>query len=182
MKLNVKLSGSEAVRRQLLRIGAQAAQKALDKTVVEVEDYVRREAGQHTRTGALFASVDKHRTPDGWEIFHDLQRAPHAMFVHWGTRPHVIRPTGSSLASQRELYGPGGSQRGLTAAGRLKPMPGGRKLVLRFPVGGGFRFAQFVNHPGYKGDPWMVRAAALAPAIFTRHVQDQINRLSAPGA
>lgn len=150
MKLDVKLTGAEAVRRQLLRIGAQAAQKALDKTVVEVQDYVMREAGQHTRTNALFSSVDKRRTPGGWEVFHDLQRAPHAVFVHWGTRPHVIRPR--------------------------------TKRTLRWPSGGQFAFAKEVRHPGYKGDRWMVRAAQLAPALFARHVQDQINRLSAPGA
>jgi hypothetical protein len=33
--------------------------------------------------------------PEGesaWIIDHNLQHAPHALFVHFGTRPHVIRP------------------------------------------------------------------------------------------
>ena len=84
-------------------------------------------------------SVYKRRLPDGWEIGHDLQVAPEALFVHWGTRPHKIKPK--------------------------------RKKALRWPAGGQFAFAKSVNHPGYKGDSWLVRAAALAPAVFDRHVQ-----------
>lgn len=175
MKLDVKLTGAEAVRRQLLRLGAQSTQKALDKTVVDVEAYVMREAGQHTRTGALFASVDKRRIPGGWEVFHDLQRAPHAVFVHWGTKPHVIRPkAGGAYKAYKDADGKT-RRKGIPAGGRAR-------VALRWPSGGQFAFAKEVHHPGYKGDPWMVRAAQLAPALFARHVQDQINRLSSPGA
>jgi hypothetical protein len=47
--------------------------------------------------------------------------------VHWGTRPHKIRPK--------------------------------TKKALRWAQGGAFQFAREVNHPGYRGDPWMIRAA-----------------------
>lgn len=182
MKLDVQLTGTEAVRRQLLRIGAQATQKALDKTVVEVEAYVMREAGQHTKTGALFASVDKRRIPGGWEVFHDLQRAPHAVFVHWGTGLHgpkgkkyKIEPkAGGTYKSYKDIDGKT-VRKGIHAGGRAR-------VALRWPSGGAFRFARLVMHPGIEGDPWMVRAAQRAPALFARHVQDQINRLSATGA
>lgn len=56
-------------------------------------------------------------------------------------------------------------------AHKIKPK---RKRVLRWPAGGKFAFAQGVNHPGYKGDPWMVRAAAQAPMIFERHLQARL--------
>lgn len=52
------------------------------------------------------------------------------------------------------------------------------KKALRWPVGGKFVFAREVHHPGYKGDPWMVRAAAEAPRIFERHVAAQIARIN----
>lgn len=46
------------------------------------------------------------------------------------------------------------------------------KKALRWPVGSKFRFSRKgVKHPGYKGDPWLRRAAAEAPAIFRRHLE-----------
>ena len=47
-----------------------------------------------------------------------------------------------------------------------------KKRVLRWASGGaGFVFARGVQHPGYRGDAWMVRAAARAPLMFDRHLQ-----------
>lgn len=45
-----------------------------------------------------------------------------------------------------------------------------KRKILRWPAGSGYAFARKVNHPGYAGDAWLVRAAAQAPAIFSRHV------------
>jgi hypothetical protein len=71
-------------------------------------------------------------------IYHDQQIAPHALFVHWGTRSHPITP--------RE------------------------KKVLRYTSGSGagtkFVFSRFVQHPGYKGDPWLVDGVNKAVALF----------------
>ena len=146
MNLTVNVTGTEEVRRKLLAIGKDAARQALAATAEEVEEYVSKEAGKHTKTGALFRSVYKKRIADGWEIGHDLRVAPQALWVHWGTRPHVIRPK--------------------------------NKKALRWPGGGKFFFAKKVNHPGYKGDPWLVRAAQQAPAIFKRHVEAHIARIA----
>ena len=41
-----------------------------------------------------------------------------------------------------------------------------KKKALRWVGGGGFRFAKSVNHPGYKGDPWLVKAAEQAAREF----------------
>lgn len=151
LPIKVNVSGLESVRRQLIQIGSAGAQMALDQTAEDVEDYVRQEAAKHNRTGALVASIDKQRIPGGWEVFHDLQRAPEALFVHWGTKPHVIKPKGRAA---------------------------GGKNALRWSAGGAFKFAGKVNHPGYKGDPWMVRAAAKAPLIFQKHVEDYLARIN----
>lgn len=140
MKLTARLEGAERVRAQLLRIAAVGA-RALDRTVVQVEDYVEGESAKHNRTGKLVASIYKRRLgPQAWEVGHDPRVAPHATFVHWGARPHDIRPK--------------------------------RKKALRWPAGSAFAFARRVHHPGYKGDAWLVRAAAQAPAIFERHVRE----------
>ncbi len=143
MKLQVNLTGAKEVREQLLRIG-QSPALALARTAEELEEVIEAQAGKHSKTGALVRSIYKRRQGEGWELGHDLQVAPHALFVHWGARPHVIRPK--------------------------------NKRALRWPSGGQFRFAKEVNHPGNKADPWLTRAAALAPSIFARHVQALISK------
>ena len=93
MQLTINVAGTEQVRRMLLQIGSRATALALAQTAEQVERYVHAQAGKHTKTGALARSVDKRRLPGGaWEVFHDLQVAPQAKWVHWGTKPHVIRP------------------------------------------------------------------------------------------
>ena len=145
MRLSVDLDGADAVRRTLERIGRDAAPRALAATAEDVEEYAGTEAGKHTKGGALFRSTDKRRDGEAWIVENDLQVAPHALFVHWGTKPHVIRPR--------------------------------RKKALRWAAGGAFVFARGVKHPGYKGDPWLVRAAAQAPLIFARHVAAALDRI-----
>lgn len=143
MRFTQDLSGTEAIRRKLEQIGGKLAKRALAETAEEIEENVGEWAGRHTRpggTGALFRSIVARPLGDGsqWEIGHDLQVAPHVLFVHWGTRPHKIKPK--------------------------------NKKMLRFPVGGKFAFAREVNHPGYRGDPWLAEQAAEAPKIFERRV------------
>lgn len=143
MKFTQDLSGTDAIRRKLEQIGDRMAKRALAETAEEIEENVSEWAGRHTKpggTGALFRSIVARPLGDGsqWEIGHDLQVAPHALFVHWGTRPHKIKPK--------------------------------NKKMLRFPVGGKFAFAREVNHPGYKGDPWLAEQAAEAPKIFERRI------------
>ena len=143
MKFTQDLAGTDAIRRKLEQIGDNLAKRALAETAEEIEENIGEWAGRHTKpggTGALFRSIVARPLGDGsqWEIGHDLQVAPHALFVHWGTRPHKIKPK--------------------------------NKKMLRFPVGGKFAFAREVNHPGYRGDPWLAEQAAAAPKIFERRV------------
>lgn len=98
---------------------------------------------RHTKTGALRQSLYNRAIPGGREIGNDPDRAPHAVFVHWGTRPHDIRPK--------------------------------EKKALRWAGPGGFVFAKFVRHPGYKGDAYMAKAAREAvrrmSEIVARHLR-----------
>jgi hypothetical protein len=147
MNLNIDVRGDDRVRAMLARISDQLAQRALAATAVEAEDYIEEAAGRHTKTGALFQSIYKNRIrPLAWELGHNRQQAPHALFVHWGTRPHVIKPAA--------------------------------KKALRWAGPAGFRFARAVNHPGYRGDPWLRRAAREAPRNFEAHVAQQLRSLS----
>lgn len=142
MKITTKINAIADARAQFQRIGALPA-RALAATAEQVEvDFLEPFAARHHGKAHSFGrSITKVRLADGWLVGNDSQVAPAAIFVHWGTRPHKILPK--------------------------------RKTVLRWPsagAGGGFVFARGVNHPGYKGDPWAVRAAAEAPRIFAQHL------------
>lgn len=106
MNITVSVTGTERVRAMLERIGARLGAQALSQTAVEIEDYIEKEASRHNKSGALVQSIYKARTPGGgWEIGHDTRRAPHAVFVHFGTKAHAIRPT-----NKRALRWAGGGQ------------------------------------------------------------------------
>ena len=152
--IRVTLTGTEAIRAQFARLEQIAQGAALARTAADVERLVEREADKHTKTGALFQSVYSRKITGGYEIGHDLQRAPHALFVHWGTKPHVIRPKDRKV---------------LRWASDGKSYPSSAR-------GDFFIFAREVHHPGYKGDPWLKRAAAEAPRIFARHVENLIRK------
>lgn len=115
MKIKATITGVPEVRRELQRI-ASLPRLALDRTAVDIEDYVEAEAGKHNRHGRLVGSIYKRRVGDGWEIGHDPRVAPHAVFVHWGTRPHDIRPKhkkalrwpgGGAFAFAKRVHHPG---------------------------------------------------------------------------
>jgi hypothetical protein len=91
--ISVNITGDAEVRAMLAQIDAIGKSQALALTAVDVEAYVRQEADKHTKTGALIQSVFSRKESDSaYRVGHDLQRAPHALFVHWGAKPHVIVP------------------------------------------------------------------------------------------
>lgn len=91
MAIHVHIDGLGAAELRL-KASAGAVQHALDVTAVKVENLVEVGAGKHAKTGVLERSIFKQRIQGGWEVGHDSQVAPHARFVHDGTRPHVILP------------------------------------------------------------------------------------------
>lgn len=138
--LNINLTGTESVFAKFKALDDALKSKVVTRLAEAVYDDVEQAVDKHTKTGTLFQSLRLKKVSDGYEIYHDLQRAPHALFVHWGTKPHVIKPKD--------------------------------KKSLRWPSGNGFVFAKFVKHPGYKGDPYMDRAATNAPRHFEQIIRD----------
>lgn len=133
--LTITTTGIEGVQQALARI-VPNSENAVLQLAERIHELARAGADRHTNTGALIRSIGHgpRRIPGGWEIGHDRQTAPHAVFVHWGTKPHTIKPK--------------------------------KRKMLRFAAGGSFAFARFVRHPGYKGDPWLVKAADQALREF----------------
>ena len=108
-------------------------------------DEAQRGAGRHNKTGALFQSLYNRAIPKGREVGHDPSRAPHAVFVQLGTRPHEIRPK--------------------------------NKKALRWASGGKFFFAGKVNHPGYRGDAYLLTAETAAIRAFAAILDDYLRGL-----
>lgn len=49
-------------------------------------------AASHSKTGVLLQSLFNRAVPNGRAVGHDIDRAPQALWVNLGTRPHDIRP------------------------------------------------------------------------------------------
>lgn len=143
MRLRIQVSGERQAFDRIQRAGEEARRRALRDTAQAVFDRMRQGAAAHTKrgsTGALYRSLRMRADgPDAYVIGHDPRVAPHAKFVMYGARPHLIRPN--------------------------------RKKALRWVAGNRFVFARVVKHPGYKGDPYIVRAARDAPRAFAERVQ-----------
>lgn len=133
--IEINVEGLDAIRQEFARLVPEVQQRVLNGMAQVAFDTAQRQADTHTKTGALARSLRLRPEGDSsWIIDHNLQAAPHAVFVHWGSRPHAIRPS--------------------------------KKKVLRWAGSNGFIFARFVNHPGYAGDPWLVKAADEAVRQF----------------
>jgi hypothetical protein len=89
--IRINLSNPDVVR----QLGAQAVaaqRRALAKTGDAIFDILYAQADTHTKTGALIRSLEYNFNGRVYSIYHNLRTAPHALFVHWPTRAHVIRP------------------------------------------------------------------------------------------
>lgn len=127
MAIQIRVNGIDAANDQLRSL-PEAIEASVIRQMAQIAyDSAERGADAHTKTGAMRQSLFARAIPKGREVGHDLQRAPHALFVQFGTRPHVIEPS--------------------------------KKKALRWPSGGAFAFAKRVNHPGYRGDAYLARAA-----------------------
>jgi hypothetical protein len=90
--INVSVTGTERIKAVFAQLDNAVKNKIIRQTANDVKDYVEQQADTHTKTGALARSVYISRISDGYEIGHDERMAPYAKFVHWGTKPHVIKP------------------------------------------------------------------------------------------
>lgn len=138
--MKIELTGEKEIRAAFAALVPRIQEKAVARLAQKVFSDVVDGADSHTKTGSLHQSVQLRKTAaTEYVVYHDSQIAPYWRFVHWGAKPHVIRPN--------------------------------RKKVLRWPSGNGFMFAKFVNHPGYKGDPYMVKAMQNAPRYFEQIIK-----------
>lgn len=177
--LQVQVTGTDAMRAKLQRVGDALPKQALASTAVEVEGYVEREAGKHNKTGALVRSIYKTPVPGGWEIGHDLQHAKHALFFHTGTGLHGPKAQKFEIRAKNKRalhyakdgvfwfwFGPKSPQEQAVIRKWVREKSGASSRVM-------FRWPK---NPGMKKDAWMERAAAIAPKLFQQHVETLLNK------
>lgn len=137
--IEITPEGLDRIRAEFARLVPETQRQVLRGLAQVAFDTAQDQVDTHTKTGALARSLRlKSDGAGGWIVGHDRQMAPHAPFVHWGTRAHVIRPR-----DKKALRWPAG--RGSSTA---------------------FVFARWVHHPGYEGDAWLVKAADEAVRQF----------------
>jgi hypothetical protein len=163
--IRVEIAGLDAVETRLLELPKEIESKVLRYFADFVHEKALDRADKHTQTGALFQSLYSKPIPHGYEIGNDPQRAPHAVFVHWGTRPHIIM--GKPVTPYKVYPKPPNKILG----GIFAPFYVKRQKTLRWAAGGKFIFANTVKHPGYKGDPYLADAAREAIRNFDAIVQ-----------
>jgi hypothetical protein len=94
MTLFVRFQGLTEATGTLRQLPAHLERTTINRMAQVAYDEAQKGAGRHTKPGggALFQSLFNRPIPKGREVGHDLARAPHAVFVLFGTRPHEIRP------------------------------------------------------------------------------------------
>lgn len=92
MAIQVRINGVDALKGQLLELPKMLEASVLQQMSQIAYDKAQEGAGRHFKTGALFRSLYNRSIPNGREVGHDPQAAPHALFVIFGTKPHRIYP------------------------------------------------------------------------------------------
>jgi hypothetical protein len=94
--MKVELFGTQQIRDTFRGFVPKVQNLALARLSYRLWEDIKRDVGKHTKpgddTGKMEQSLTQERFENGFRIFNDLTRAPHARFVHWGTKPHEIKP------------------------------------------------------------------------------------------
>ena len=95
MSIELEISGIEGIgliRRALINLVPGLKKEIIHRLANAAHGYAQDGADAHTKTGALARSIKLEKRGEGYAVVQDEQVAPHGRFVHWGTRPHEIRP------------------------------------------------------------------------------------------
>lgn len=130
------------------RVAGRTVQGAIRKMINAVRRHVRAAAKPHRRTGRLSSNVRVYFTGQGMDFVGRVKAAgPVAHLIIGGVRPHQIR-TRHVMA----LRGPG----------RAAPVIG---------------FAQAVQHPGFRADPFFARGVSDASADMQQIIEQAADRM-----
>lgn len=136
--ISVNQSGFDAIRRSLLRIAPEVRREVVAEFAQEVYVKAQDAADVHTQTGRLVRSLKKRKLNNGEKI---------DIYHDTQIAPHAF------------FVHWGTSPHVITP---------NTKKALRWAGAGGFHFAKIVHHPGYRGDPYLVKAREAVAHSFNR--------------
>lgn len=165
--IKIDISGDKAIQETFKQFIPKVQKQALAKLGAAIHDDVKERIGKHTKSGALEQSLRVIKSDSEFVIYNDLQRAPYAKYVHWPTRPHLIKAKNKKAlkfvgkdGKPWMFFGPKSPQEQALIRKWRDKKAFGTRLFFKWPM-----------HPGWRGDPWYRDAAAEAPALFARIVQ-----------
>ena len=92
MPISVRTSGVAETVRALQGYPPHVETRTIERLSQVTFDEASRGAGRHNKTGALLQSLYNRAITKGRAVGHDPQRAPHAVFVNFGSNAHTIKP------------------------------------------------------------------------------------------
>ena len=95
--IEISIDGEDELSNKLTRLVETRGglPRVLEVFADRIFNYALEGAGKHSKSGWLVRSLGSGAAKTGdleYQISHDLQAAPQALFVNFGTRPHEIRP------------------------------------------------------------------------------------------
>lgn len=92
MMNNISVNGLKEIQATFKKIDEQYHEDILKELTSFAYNKTKEKASKHNVTGKMERSVF-HRFKNGEGLVGvDLQKAPYALFVHFGTKPHTIEP------------------------------------------------------------------------------------------
>lgn len=134
--LGISISGTEEVKLKLKHYHEQFTEHLIRRLTQEVHEEAVKNASVHTKTGTMENNIALKVKGTHGEVYVEDE----GMLVNWRGKP-----TNYALFVH---FG--------TRPHTILPK---KRQALRFGNGGAFKFAKSVEHPGYKGDPFMYNAA-----------------------
>ena len=92
MTFSMKLTGVVGATRMVRDVPIALKKNVITSLAADVYALALVGAKSHSKSGKLVASLVNRPVPNGRAVEHDPLRAPHAVYVHYGTKPHDIRP------------------------------------------------------------------------------------------
>lgn len=92
MSISLKLIGLSEAQGTIRNFPRSLEQKAILGLSQVAYESAYKGAASHSKTGVLLQSLFNRPTPLGREVGHDTDRAPQALWVNAGTKPHDIKP------------------------------------------------------------------------------------------
>lgn len=92
MSITIRIPNNATTIEEIRRMPANLERTTILRMSQIAYDQMQEGARPHSKKGDLFASIYNRAIPQGREVGHDPARAPHALFVVFGTKDHKVAP------------------------------------------------------------------------------------------